>query len=144
MKTAADYCKIVRDSDNYVTNWICRGLNTKTDWVKDHVTFGVIKNNHLLAGLIFHDIEIGKMLYWTIYARDKHWCTRRILKEFMRIAFEVFEVRRINILVDTDNEPCLSFVKKLGFQLEGCLRNFGDEGQNRFILGLLKSENKYK
>ena len=67
-----------------------------------------------------------------------------IIKEFMRIAFDVFSVYRINIVVDTDNDKCLKFVQRLGFTKEGCLREFGDQRQNRYILGLLKAENKYK
>ena len=34
--------------------------------------------------------------------------------------------------------------QKLGFTKEGCLREFGYQRQNRYILGLLKAENKYK
>ena len=144
MKQEVDCCKIVRDTDNYINNWICKGLDINNDWIKNSITFGVLKNENILAGLIFHDIEIGKMLSWTIYSIDKHWCTRKIIKEFMRIAFEVFLVRRINIIVDTNNVECLHFVKRLGFKREGHLREFGDKGQDRYILGLLKSENIYK
>ena len=144
MKTEADCCKIVRDTDNIITNWVCRNLNLSADWVKNNITLGVVKNNQIIAGLIYHDIEVGKMLSWTIYSHDKHWCTRKIVKELMRIAFDVFGVRRINIVVDTDNNKCLNFVQRLGFKIEGTLRNFGDQGQDRYVLGLLQSDNKYK
>lgn len=144
MKTVADLSKIISDQNNLITEWVCRNLGYKTNWLQNYHTFGVVRNNKIIAGLIFHDVHINDDVSWTIYSTDKHWCTKKIIKFFMREAFEYLGCRRINILVNTDNDKCLKFVTGLGFKKEGLLRQFRENGQDCYILGLLKSENKYK
>lgn len=143
MKMEVDYCKIVPDYKNIITNWVCKNLQTDTNWLRDYKTFGVMKTSKIIAGLIFHNARFGQDVWWTIYSRDKHWCNKRILHEFMVEAFEKLQCRRINLLVDTDNTKCLHFVKRLGFRIEGCLTQYRDNGKDCYILGLLKTESKY-
>ena len=143
MNMVADYSEIVPDNYNIICEWICRELKLGTDWLTNYRTFGIMRNNKIIAGLIFHNARFGQDVWWTIYSTDKHWCNRRILKEFMHEAFINLKCRRINLLVDTDNESCLEFVKRLGFKIEGLLRQYRDNGKNCYILGLLKSETKY-
>lgn len=143
MKTEADCSRIVPDQNNIIARWVCQGLKEDESWLKDYRTFGVMRQGKIIAGVIFHHACIGENVWWTIYSIDKHWCTRRIIKEFMREAFEFLKCRRINLLVDEDNQDCLKFVTRLGFRIEGLLRQFRESGKNCYILGLLKSENKY-
>ena len=143
MKTEVALSELVADKDNQIARWVCRGLNCDTNWLKDFRTFGVIRNNQIIAGIIFHNARFGQDVWWTIYSTDKHWCTKRIVKILMKEAFENLQCRRINVLIDSDNQKCLKLVKQLNFKIEGRLRQFNDDGKDRYILGLLKSENKY-
>ena len=115
MNTVADYSEIVPDNHNIICDWVCRKLKLGTDWLTSYRTFGIMRNGKIIAGLIFHNARFEQDVWWTIYSTDKHWCNRRILKEFMREAFINLKCRRINLLVDIDNEECLRFVKRLGF-----------------------------
>ncbi len=144
MKTEAEFSKVVSDHNNIITEWVCHQLGYGTEWLQNYITYGVLRKKKIIAGLIFHDIHPGDDLSWTIYSSDKHWCTRKIIKFFMQEAFEYFQCRRINILVNTDNKKCLKLVTGLGFRNEGLLRRFRENGQDCYILGLLKSENKYQ
>ena len=143
MKVAADCSDIVPDYNNVIARWVCSGLGEKTDWLHDYRTYGVMRNSEIIAGLIFHNLNYGQDVWWTIYSVNPRWCTRRILKSFMWEAFEHLHCRRINLLVNTDNEKCLRFVRRLGFKIEGRLRAFREDGRDCYILGLLKSESKY-
>lgn len=136
--------EIVPDTNNIITNWVCRKLGYDTEWPQQYMTFGVLQGEKIIAGLIFHDIHPTQDMTWTIYSNHKTWCKRHIIKEFMRLAFDVFQCRRINILVDTDNQQCLRFVTGLGFQQEGLLRSYRENGKDCYLLGLLKTENKFK
>lgn len=138
-----DYCKIIPDTNDIIAQWVCEGLKTDTGWLQNYITFGVLYKTKIVAGLIFHDIHYGQDVTWTIYSRDRHWCTRRVIKTFMQIAFEDFKCRRINLLVNPDNKICLDFVTRLGFVKEGYLRRFRENGEDCYILSLLKTENKY-
>lgn len=143
MKPEADCSEIVPDRDNLIARWVCRGLCTGTDWLQNYRVFGIMRNSKIIAGLIFHNLRYGQDVWWTIYAEDARWCNRRIVRAFMREAFEVCRCRRINLLVDTDNEKCLKLVTRLGFKVEGRLRQFREDGKDCLVLGLLKSENKF-
>ena len=144
MKVVAEFSKIITDKDNIITKWVCERLGYGTCWLQNYITFGIVRNEKIIAGLIFHDIHLGDDVSWTIYSTDKHWCTKKIIKFFMKMAFEYYQCRRINILVNTDNDKCLKLVTGLGFKTEGLLRQFRENGQDCYILGLLKSENKYQ
>jgi len=143
MNKEMEYSDIVPDYDNIITKWICSMLGENTNWIQNYQTFGIIRNSKIIAGLIFHNLNYGQDVWWTIYSNDKHWCTRKIIKRFMYEAFEVLQCRRINLLVNTDNQQCLKFVTRLGFKIEGCLRQYREDGKDCYILGLLKSENKF-
>lgn len=143
MSREAGYCRIVTDTDGAVARWVCDGLGLGLDWVGSNYTCGFVLNGELIGGLIFNDIEAGKNLWWTIYSTDKRWANRRTLAFIFEAAFYCFGVRRISLLVDCDNTDCLRFVEKLGFKREGLLRAFGDAGQDRYVLGMLKKECKY-
>lgn len=136
--------QVVPDTNNIITAWVCHQLGDDKSWLRQYMTFGVLQGDKIIAGLIFHDIHPTQDMTWTIYSNDKTWCKRHIIKEFMRLAFEVFQCRRINILVDTDNQQCLKFVTRLGFKQEGLLRAYRTNGKDCYLLGLLKKENKYK
>lgn len=143
MRQAADCSEIVPDRDNLIARWVCNGLHTDTVWLQNYRVYGVMRNAKIIAGLIFHNLRYGQDVWWTIYAEDARWCNRRIVSAFMREAFEVCGCRRINLLVDADNEKCLKFVLRLGFKIEGKLRQFREDGKDCLVLGLLKSENKF-
>ena len=135
--------KVVPDTGNVITDWVCRQLGYETRWPQQYMTFGVLQGEKIIAGLIFHDIHPMQDVTWTIYSENKTWCKRHIIKEFMRLAFAVFQCRRINILVDTDNQQCLKFVTRLGFKKEGLLRAYRENGKDCYFLGLLREENQY-
>lgn len=143
MSREAGYCKIVTDTDGSIARWVCNGLGLGSDWVGPNYTCGFVLGGKLIGGLIFNDIEADRNLWWTIYSTDKRWTNRRTLSFVFEAAFCGFNVRRISLLVDCDNTDCLNFVEKLGFKREGLLREFGDDGQNRYVLGMLKNECKF-
>lgn len=136
--------KIIDDVNDVVSIFVCKGLKTNYDWLKEHLTFGFIIDGQLVGGLIFHDFNrCNGEMWWTVYTKDKRWCNRRMLRSMFGVAFNFFNCRRISIAVDTRNLPCLSFVKKLGFKQEGIMRAQRDDGGDNAVFGMLKSECKW-
>lgn len=144
MSGPAAFCNLVSDTDGHITNWVCRGLGCDTGWLDArYCTVGFMLDGKLLGGLIYHDIRPGRDLYWTIYTTDKRWCSRRTLKAVFGLAFDLWRVKRISLLVSTDNRACLNLVKKLGFRQEGLLRRYRDDGTDCFLMGMLKEERRF-
>lgn len=142
MKQERESFKIIRDCKHHsVERFICKGLHTGQEWLKGpRYTFGFVLNGRLLGGLIYHDLRPETDVFLTIYTRDKRWCNRRVLRFIFNIAFEVFKVRRISLLIDTDNQPCLRLCTALGFKQEGLLRHYRENGKSCYMYGLLKEE----
>ncbi len=134
---------ILQDKDNLIARWVCNGLGFDTAWIGDNYTIGFVENGCLLGGLIFHNYRPEADVWWTIYAESPRWCSRRVLRFIFNMAFKVLKCRRISLLVDKSNRRCLSMVKRMGFQEEGCLRAFRDNGEDAVLLGMLRDECKW-
>ena len=131
---------IFPDMSGDIARWVCRGLNTDVNWLHDNIAFGFAVDERMVGGLIFHDYRPHQDVWWTVYACEKNWCNRRMLKEMFEIAFKRLDCKRINILVSTKNSHCLHFVERLGFKQEGVLRQFAENGDDCYILGMLRNE----
>lgn len=133
-------CEIWRDKTGHIGQWVCQNLGFDIRELGDHLTYGFSDGKKMLGGLIFHNPLPHQHIWWTIYAPDKHWCTRRVLKHMFGLAFKELQCRRINILVSAGNAESLKFVQKLGFKKEGLLRKYRDNGEDCYFLGMLKEE----
>lgn len=135
--------QIVCDKNNALAQWVCQGLGENFDWVGDNYTIGFVLDKQLLGALIFHNLRPKREVWWTIYTVDKRWCSLRVLKYIFNLAFNVLQCRRISLLVSRSNQNCLRLVKKLGFKIEGRLRQYRDNGEDAFILSMLNNECKW-
>lgn len=135
-----DYVEILPDISEDITHWICRGLNTGESWIGKHITYGFALGNKMLGGLIFNDLRFNHDVWWTIYAEDKRWCNRNVLRKMFAAAFIDMRCRRINVLVETDNLKSINLVKRLGFKQEGLLRQYTENGHDCYLFGMLKQE----
>lgn len=139
-KSETEYCRIFGDTDGSVAKWVCDGLNENTDWIGNNVTIGISLGGKLIAGIIINDIRPERDCWLTIYSTDKRWCIKRVLKCVFGLIFNKMKCKRCSIFISKDNEASLRLCKKLGFTCEGLLRQYADDGQDRFVLGMLKSE----
>ncbi len=132
------------DTDLSIVKWVCDGLHESTNWVGEHVALGIYNENQLIAGIVYNDIRPNQDCWLTAYTCDKRWCSRRILQIIFGFAFDRLQCRRVNALVDTDNEKSIRLLSGLGFRQEGLLRQFRENGKDCFIYGLLKTECKWR
>ncbi len=137
-------CDIKFDTDGDITKWVCSNLNFEFTDIGEYRTLGFFVDHKLIGGLIYHNIRIGRDLWWTIYTTNKRWCNRRVLKRIFGLAFNFWQVERISLLVNTNNFECIKLVEKLGFKREGLLRKYRDDGSDCYFYGILKSENIWK
>ena len=136
-------CKIVADTNDYITNWVCKGLKIGKDWLGKHFTIGFMVNDQLVGGLIYHDLRFGQDVWWTLYTTNKRWCSKKVLKFMFSLAFEYFRCRRISLMTGIKNFKCLKLAFKLGFRAEGVLQQYSDNGEDVVIMGILKSQSKF-
>lgn len=135
---------VILDQDNRIAQWVCQGLGETTDFLDGpFYTIGFFQNEKLVGGLIYHDIRPGMDLWMTIYTSHPSWATKKNLKQLFHIAFKILKCRRINVLISRSNEKSLSLCQRLGFQKEGLLRKYREDGEDAYILGMFENECKY-
>lgn len=135
--------KTVADVDGSVADFICQGLDINKEELLIAATLGFFCGEKLIGGVVFGEYREKTDIWLTIYTTDKRWCSRKILKIIFNFAFNILSCRRINALISTDNFPSLYLAQRLGFQKEGMLRQYRENGQDVYILGMLKKECKF-
>lgn len=124
-----------------ITDKVREGLGYDSDWPNGkYLTFGFFYNHQFVGALVFHDLRKYTDVWWTIYTTDKHWCSRKVLRMMFAMAFCKMKCRRISILVSRSNYQSLDMVHRLGFKDEGLLRQSREDGDDCYILGMLRSE----
>ena len=139
MNKAAASCKVIADKGDFITSWVCRGLGFDSDWVGEHFTIGFMVDGELIGGLIYHNIRPGRDVWWTLYTIDKRWCTRSVLRFMFGLAFDYYGCRRISMQTDIHNDKCQKLALKLGFEYEGVLKEFRDDGHDAVIMGITRN-----
>lgn len=135
--------QIIEDVKDAVAEWVCRGLGFINIWRGQNLTYGFFYNGKLVGGLIFHDLQPHREVWWTVYSIDRHWCNRTMLRRVFQTAFIAMDCKRINILVNKSNRRSFDFVRRLGFVQEGLLRQYAENGEDCYFLGMLREECKW-
>lgn len=68
------------------------------------------------------------------------WATRDTLRTAFDYAFNHLGVARVSGLVRKSNHTAMDFNHRLGFKIEGKLRDYYGKGEDEVVFGMLKSE----
>lgn len=101
-----------------------------------------------IVGCLRDGVVIGACLYmhhrgYSIEAHwsgERGWLTRENLTGMFGFPFVTLGVRRINGLIPKRNKVARETAVRLGFKLEGCLREANDDGRDLMIYGMLRHE----
>ena len=140
LKSEAALYEIKPDCGGVIQKWICDGLGENTDWIGDSYTFGISYKGQIIAGIIMNNYRKDLDVWLTINSTSPHWCSKSVLKYIFTTCFETLNCKRVNIFVSKDNRKSLSLCERLGFKKEGLLRQYRENGQDCYIMGMLKKE----
>jgi len=140
MKPEVELYSIKPDFDGSIQKWICDGLGENTDWIGDSYTFGICYGGRMVGGIIMNDYRKDLDVWLTIYSVSPRWCSKSVLKYIFKTCFETLNCKRVNVFISKDNSKSLSLCERLGFVKEGLLRQYRENGQDCYILGMLKRE----
>jgi RimJ/RimL family protein N-acetyltransferase len=71
------------------------------------------------------------------------WCRKEYLPVFFKYPFIVGGCKRVTCLCRPSNTRSIRLMKRLGFEYEGTLRNYYDDGDDCHVYGLLRDDCKY-
>lgn len=143
MKREAEFVKLIDGENCGVAEWVASSLQISLDELLEVASLGFVCGGKLIGGVVYGGYRKNRDVWLTIYSNDKKWCSRRILKIIFGFAFDELACRRVNVLVEVDNSASFSLVKRLGFVLEGRLREFSEKGKDTYILGMCRDDCKF-
>lgn len=112
--------------------------NTPDDLFR-YVTIGLIKDNKLVAGLIYYDYTGTSISVHIGGHPNKRWLTKELLKVMFHYPFIQLGVNRITGYVAAKNKDAIKFDEKLGFVREGVLRK-ATKDDDLIVYGMLREE----
>jgi RimJ/RimL family protein N-acetyltransferase len=128
-----------------VAAWVAgriRDMETPPD--RDYEAIGVIgKGGELIGGVIYteyremvpgqHDIRMH-------CAGQAGWLTPQTLRAFFAYPFLQLSCIRVTATISRANKKALDLNRRLGFQIEGCIRDGFGLGKDALIMGMKRHE----
>jgi len=131
--------RILLYADDFVGEWLEQRMGVKL--VPPYTSFGIIGPDGLLAGaMIFNGFNEGNAEV-SLYAPRA--VSRGSLRAAARYLFETAGCNRVTARTRASSLRVRRFIEKVGFQQEGVLRAYYQDGEDAILYGLLKSENRW-
>lgn len=142
MRTEQVFCKA--DGTDKVLNFVCQGLGDKLEEYIPSLPIGIYQGDELIGGVLINDIRPQRDCWLTIYTTTPCWAKRHVLKYVFAVVFDLIKAQRCSVLVSESNKKSFDMCQRLGFKQEGILRQYRDNGENCYVMGMLKSECKWR
>ena len=83
---------------------------------------GVVENNELIAGFVYHDWHpVYQTIHMTLASIAPKWATRRVIEGLLRYPFIELKVQRITVTINENNHSSLRLAEGVGFKREAIL-----------------------
>jgi hypothetical protein len=120
--------------------YVCEGLREKPEEYMPCLALNVSKNGKTLAGVLINDLREGVDCWMTIYSSSPEWAKRSTLKYIFGVVFNLMQCQRCSVFVSASNLKSLNMCLRLGFKIEGVLRQYRSNGEDCYVMGMLKNE----
>lgn len=138
LSKAQVFCKA--DTTDKVLRFVCEGLGDPIEDYIPSLPIGIYEGEKLVGGVLINDIRPQRDCWLTIYTNSKHWAKRQVMRYVFGVVFNLIKCERCSVFVSESNKTSLDMCLRLGFKKEGLLRCYRDNGENCYVLGMLKSE----
>lgn len=126
-----------------VAQWVASRVRGMTPPEDKYEAIGVMKDGALIGGVIyceFREIAPGEHDIRMHCAGEPGWLTKKTLKLFFSYPFEQLKCIRVTATVARANKRALDLNRRLGFSIEGCIRDGYGTGKDGLLLGMRKAE----
>lgn len=129
---------LIVGADEFVAKWV---IDRVGGVVPNEIgaAIGSFHNGQITGGVIYHEYRPDRMISM-VAAGEPGWLNRGKLRKFFSYPFDELGVKRINAVVDAANERAIEFNTKLGFVVEGRVREAMNNDSDAIIFGMLKKE----
>jgi len=127
-----------------VAAWVASRIRDMgTPPLRDYEAIGVVRDGQLIGGVIYteyREIAPGCHDMRMHCAGDPGWLTRATLRAFFGYPFHQLGCIRVTATVARANRRALDMNRRLGFVIEGCIRDGYGPGRDGLLLGMLRRD----
>ncbi len=136
--------RIVSGRGGPVVKWLDSRIFTQDHFPEDTTWIALIDEctGEILGATCFTDYR-GSCISLHFAGAKRGWLTRRFIQTCFNYVFNELGCRRAVGLVRKDNLKALITDIKLGFTVECLMRKADDDGQDMYLLSLLREECKW-
>lgn len=128
--------RIITDQTGLVGKWVfnrCGGVYT----VGDSVAIGLEREGQIIGGVVYDHYNINSIVMNV--AGEGNWLNREFLWFAFYYPFEQLKVKKIIGLVDSSNLKARRFDEHLGFVLEHCIVDGGQQ-EDQLIYSMTRNQ----
>lgn len=129
---------VVQDSKTKILRFICE-LTGETFSVPVYSALGQYEGDRLTAGVIYHN-HMGHDIGASIGVAPGSTLSRRFVFSMFHVPFYMLGANRITARIRESNTRSAQLVYRLGFRLEGTVRQGYKDGEDMLLFGMLKQE----
>ncbi len=111
------------------------------------IMYGIFKQDQLIGNVGIYDIDqhnkTGQLSIWLDQEAQKKGIAKNATQQVIQFGFMNWKLNRLEIRCKSGHQDTLRFAERLGFNIEGKLRQsewFYDRYEDLIILGLLEQE----
>ena len=136
--------QIITEPKEQIAQYVIERINSTStpDDLFRYTALGLLKDNKLVAGLIYTDY-VGTSIDIHIGAHpNKRWMTKELLIMIFHYPFIQLGVQRITAKIASKNKDARNLAERWGFTQEGAMRE-AIKDDDLIIYGMLKNECKW-
>jgi RimJ/RimL family protein N-acetyltransferase len=127
-----------------VRDWIFARVRDLTDPPQDlYEAIGVVSDGKLIGGVLYsnyHEIAPGQHDCMLTAAGEPGWLTRSTIRVLLSYPFRDLRCVRLTSVIAKSNKTARALNERLGFKIEGKIRDGRGTGKHCILYGLLKAD----
>lgn len=133
---------LVYGADAEIKHYVANKIRFCTGFDNNATAIGFLKDGKIIGGVVYHNYD-GINIHVSIACENKLWANRKRLHALFFYPFSTLQCERITVTIWRKNKVSRKIAEKLGFVLEGTIRNALPNRRDAMLYGLLKSECKW-
>ncbi len=135
---------ILAGQKEIVRDWIFSRVRDLTDPPqKDYEAIGVTRDGQIIGGVLYsnyHEIAPGQHDCMLTAAGEPGWLTRSSIRVLLGYPFQQLACIRLTSVIAKSNHAARALNERLGFKVEGKIRDGRGIGKHCILYGLLRAD----
>lgn len=131
---------VITGMDQPVAEWVAAKIPHMSLGESPYTAIGLIDEHGYLHAGVIYSVYTGNDIFAHIALLNRRSINRAFIEAAFKYPFLQLNCARVTVMVALGNDASHEFVTRLGFQREGRLREWYEDGQDGIVYGMLRRE----